>query len=96
MKGLNMQPLSGLQTGEVQGEHSEHAGRAYFSGGLLNDLYGFQGGCGAIIFAGKPLDGLLLQGEEAQLALLRQFGESCGEKQYAKRTSFFKRLFDKK
>ena len=31
-----------------------------------------------------------------QKALLRQFGESCGDKQYAKRTSFFKRLFDKK
>lgn len=33
---------------------------------------------------------------EEQKELLRQFGESCGEKQYAKRTSFFKRLFDKK
>ena len=31
-----------------------------------------------------------------QKELLRKFGESCGDKQYAKRTSFFKRLFDKK
>ena len=31
-----------------------------------------------------------------QKELLRQFGESCGDKQYAKRSSFFKRLFDKK
>ncbi len=31
-----------------------------------------------------------------QKELLRKFGECCGDKQYAKRTSFFKRLFDKK
>ncbi len=31
-----------------------------------------------------------------QKEILRKFGESCGDKQYAKRTSFFKRLFDKK
>ena len=31
-----------------------------------------------------------------QKELLRKFGESCGDKQYVKRTSFFKRLFDKK
>ena len=31
-----------------------------------------------------------------QKELLRKFGESCGDKQYAKRSSFFKRLFDKK
>ncbi len=30
-----------------------------------------------------------------QKDILRKFGESCGDKQYAKRTSFFKRLFDK-
>ena len=35
-----------------------------------------------------------LTGEQKDL--LRRFGESCGEKQYAKRTSFFKRIFDKK
>ena len=31
-----------------------------------------------------------------QKELLRKFGESCVDKQYTKRTSFFKRLFDKK
>ncbi len=31
-----------------------------------------------------------------QKDILRKFGDSCGDKQYAKRSSFFKRLFDKK
>ena len=31
-----------------------------------------------------------------QKELLKKFGESCADKQYAKRSSFFKRLFDKK
>ena len=31
-----------------------------------------------------------------QKELLRKFGESCADKQYTKRSSFFKRLFDKK